>query len=199
MGLKTKVGFKYIKLRDGKFYLSTDKENATPYDELEGRIIDIGTKVDTFEGTKIERIYVVVESDDRELYNLSFNIDGGYASSFMSFIRNADLSQPLTLKPVVKVENKNGTDIKRLSMLIEQNGAFLKSYHTKDNPNGLPAMKQVTVSGKTLWDKTDMIEFYKNAIATVLKPSLSGAPLGPIKESASVSESFDVTDDDLPF
>ena len=199
MGLKTKIGFKYVKLKDGKLFLSTDKENSTPYDELEGRIVDIGTKKDTFEGTVIERIYVVMDSGDGELYNLSFNIDGSYASSFMNFVRGVNFSEPLTLKPVARTEIKDGKEIKRLSILIEQDGKFMKAYHTKDNPNGLPPMQKVTVSGKTMWDKTDMINFYKEVIANVLKPALTGA--SPVTTAAPSTVDFveDVNDDDLPF
>lgn len=194
----------YIKCVDGKFYLSTDKEKTTPFDELEGVITDIGIKTDTFEGTPIKKIYVIMESEG-ELYNVSFNIESSYAGSFMTFVKNADLTQPLSLIPIMKEEEKAGKQVKRLSVLIKQGDGFMKSFYTKDDPKGMPQMKEMKVNGKTVWDKTDLIEFYENVVTTELKPAVKGNTVianKPVVESISGSESTKVDnydDQDLPF
>jgi hypothetical protein len=194
----------YIRCVDGKFYLSTDKEKAHPYDELEGIITDIGVKIDTFEGTPIKKIYVIMESEG-EMYNVSFNIESSYASSFMTFIKNADLTKPLSLIPIMKEEEKGGKQVKRLSILIKQGDGFMKSFYTKDNPNGLPQMKEMKLNGKTVWEKSDMIAFYEDVVTTELKPKVKGnvgVVAKPVVEKVSGNETEVVdtdTSDDLPF
>lgn len=163
----------YLKCVEGKFYLSSDKEKKQPYDELEGIITDIGIRTDVYEGTPMKKLYLSIESDG-SIYSISFNMDSSYTSTFMSFIKNADITKPLSLFPLLKEENKNGKDTKRYSILIKQDGNFMKSYFTKDDPKGLPQMKEIKVSGKTMWDRTDMIEFYEDIINNELKPIVKG-------------------------
>ncbi len=208
--LQRTTNFQYVKLVDGKFFLSSDKEKKTPFDELSGLISDIGIRTDTYEGQKVTKIYLIMDSDG-EAYNLSFNIDGSYASTFMSFIKNADITRELTLVPVLKMETKDGQEVKRLSLLIKQDNDYIKAYYTKDNPRGLPQMVKLTLNGKTVWDRTEVILFFQEIINNELRPIVkqtvivneAPTPKTITSDSSEVAEREVVTvdddADDLPF
>lgn len=191
MGLQTKHTGKYVRIRDGKFFLGKDKES--PYDELTGLITSITFRDDELEGTKIRKIVLDIE-DDGETYIVSMPFDSGYASSLVNFLKNADLSKVLTLIPTSKIEN----DKPRNSMLIKQDGKFMKGYFTKDNPHGQPDFKKITKkSGKVEWDKEDFLEFRENVVINELQPQL-----GKTSKSTKVTEMVDAEEevgDDLPF
>lgn len=185
MALKTRSDLKttYAKIKDGKFYLSTDKENKTPFDSLEGVISDIFFKDETYEGKVIKKLYIAVADGDEKIL-IGFSFDSSYTTTLIGFLMNADLSKKLEISPLEKTVNVNGTDVKKRSLLVSQDGTFMKAYFTKDHPNGLPAMKKVKFNGKDVWDKTEFLEFYEKTINETIKPKLINWPL----ESASVND-----------
>lgn len=192
MGLKNSATLKFVRLRDGKFYLGADKENF--YNELEGTITDLSFKTDEFEGQKIKKLVIKLVDDESETYVLSIPFESGYTSSLIGFIKNADLSKPITLSPSAK-EKPDGKSERRI--FVRQNGENLKSFYTKDNPNGLPSMKKVVKkSGKVEWDKEDYLDFLENVVLNELRPSL-----GKEKTKTVDLVSTDETEDanDLPF
>lgn len=205
MGLKQRTDAgAYVKLSEGKFYLAKD-ETKTPYTELEGTLTNIYTKDDVYEGKPVRKLYLVMNDGDQNLI-LNFRFDSRYCTSFMSFVMNADLKQPFTIIPKVtdKVDSR-GEKFQEMVLLLKQNGQPLKGYFTKDNPNGLPPMKKVRISGKDVWDKTDMLEFFENLIENKIKPQLSNVePKISIKEevdepSYSIPEVEVEETDELPW
>lgn len=206
MGLKnrTESNVKYVKLKDGRFYLSKDETN-TPFDELEGTLADIQLRDEEYEGTPIRKLYLtMLDGDDK--YIVGFSFDSSYTSSFIGFLKNADLSENISLHPMLREENVNGKDISKRSLLVSQNGKFLKSFFTKDNPNGLPKMKKIKVSGKEVWDKTDMLEFYENLLVNEFRPKIANRDIVTSKVTASPVATPDTSNgetedalDELPF
>lgn len=210
MGLSRNSGNrKYIRFKNGAFYLASDLkeqgDNAESYDTLEGQITSIGLKEDTYEGNVIEKLTLDIESDG-ETYNLSFPFDTIYCSNFISFLKNADVSQPVGLKAISKKDKRrDGEEYNRVSILVYQrdesdNEVYMKSYYTKENPNGMPEMKQVTVSGKTMWDKTDKLAFERKVVIDEIRPNLVGSTSSTSEPVPVEAGSDDVMeDDDLPF
>lgn len=176
MGLKQRTATgKYLKLKDGKFYLSTDKENKESFAEVEGRLVDIYLKDEVYENTPQRKLYLVMNDGDENLI-VNVRIDSRYATSFLQFIPNVDLQKPFSIVPVSKEEKgANGEPVTKSSLLISQFGSFVKAYFSKSTPNGLPQMKQVKVNGKMIWDKGEMLEFYENYITNEIKPKLPQA------------------------
>jgi hypothetical protein len=204
MGLKTRTTeATYVRIKNGKFFLSSDKEFENPYDEIEGTVKDIFIKNDVFNGKPLEKVYVALHDGDTK-YLVSFPFDSSYNTSFLSFIKNANLDRPVSL--FLKQTDIKDSDSKRTTFLISQDGTFLKAFYTKDNPNGLPPMVQRR-SGK--WDKEDMMEFLREVIENELKPYLnSKQPLIQHEEGVEPKTSnelpweastVDDNDDDLPF
>jgi hypothetical protein len=209
MGLAvTKQAVTWVKVKGGKFYLASDKELTTPYDELQGTIADIGYNVETFNGAETLKLNCTIESDG-EKYRFSMPFEGSTTSTFLGFLKNVNLKEPLALKPTSeKIVNASGEERERQTILIQQDGTFMKQFYTKDNPNGLPPMKQVKINGKMIWDKTDMIDFFKDVIKNELRPSLNQTAVEtvnpkPKEVSARTAETVTSFDDDsdssLPF
>jgi hypothetical protein len=82
-------------------------------------------------------------------------------------------------------------------------GTKLAPYYTKENPNGLPKWKPVTISGKKAMDKTDFLEFFKNMVLNEIKPKLeTPEPVEAPAAAATEGGTFEASpedDDDLPF
>ncbi len=193
MGLNKRQSANYLRIKEGKLYLGTDKECKDPYDEITGTIKGFSFKEDEFEGQKIRKLVVKIESDG-ENYLLSFPFDSSYTTTLVSFLKNADLSRTVTLVPSLKKEG----DKTRRALLVSQDGTFMKHFYTKDNPNGLPQMKQKR-NGK--WDKDDMMDFIEDVITKEFMPAVNGdvSDAEPTRATPKVMVESDDSSDDLPF
>lgn len=195
MGLGNRSKANFVRIKDGKFYLSSDLN--TPYDELSGYIKDISFRDDEFEGKTIRKLVLNIDSDG-DSFVLAFPFDSSYSSSFVSFIKNADLSKEVVLVPVSKTEGDKTTR----SLLVKQDGNWLKSYYTKATPHGQPDFKKVVKkSGKVEWDKEDFLEFRENVIMKELKPSLRAKiEVSDVDDDGpELTSGEDEDNDELPF
>lgn len=100
------------------------------------------------------RTHIVIESDKD--YKLSLGYADGLACNIYKILPNVDPSLPvrINLATEIKPDGKN-----RVSLFINQNDRACKWNYTKDNPNGMPSMKQIKVKGQDTWDNTDQVEF----------------------------------------
>lgn len=199
MALKNRdTNKKYLRLKDGKFYIN--KED-TPYEELEGTITSIRYKDEEFEGTPIRKLAIVI-SDEDENYELGLNVESSNYTSLVSFLKNVDINQPLTLHPKVDTYNKDGKEITRRSILVSQNGTFAKSYFSKESGNTTPDWKVVKVGTKKVTDKTDYLEFFEEFVnENLIKELKTSSTPAPKREAVPVDEDSDGgwkpnTDDD---
>lgn len=79
---------------------------------------------------------------------------------------NIDVKKEIKVSPQVKeVDGKQ-----KSSLFINQDGASIKHAYTKENPNGLPQMKQVKVAGNLVWDDTEALEFLENMVKKDILP-----------------------------
>lgn len=217
MGLKNRDGGKtsYVKMKDGKFYLSTDKELETPFEELYGTVTDTYLKDEVYNGVPNRKVYFVIE-DGVERMIIGFNVEATMTCGLIGFLKNADLTQPLSLVPKFEVIKKDGQEFKKKSVLVTQNGKFLKSFFTKENPNGLPAMQRIERrGGKVEWVKDELLDFLENIITNDFKPRVNAnkgnvsvvvqelPPVSTEKVSTTTTLPWDsgdeAGDEDLPF
>lgn len=162
MGLQNRnVNINYVKCKNGKFYLGKDAE--TSYDQLDGQITNMYYKNEEYEGVPQRKLIVVVTDGD-ENYQLGFNVDSSNYSTFISFLKDADLSKPLTLHPKMDIVTKDGKESKKYAILISQNGKFNKSYFTKEVAEkiGVPQWDIVIVGKKKVTDKSAYIDFLED-------------------------------------
>jgi hypothetical protein len=138
---------------------------------------------------------------------LQLGYSNSFAKNIIKMLPNADLSKEMKVSPQTKVE-ADGT--KKASIFINQDGKALKHAFTKDAPNGLPPMTQVTVKGSLVWDDTDQMVFLEKMVMDTIVPKLGGvvteAPAtAPVKDSldTAVEElqagAEDINPDDIPF
>ena len=182
MGLEQRSEGKYITILGGRFCQRVQEgtEGAIT------RVNKIGNTVhekfyDSFTG-KLEKIEVKDGNygktwnfgfrDREDLYTLQLSYSNSFSTAILKQLPNVDLTQEMKVTPMVKeVEGK-----RRSSLFINQNGVALKHAFTRDNPNGMPDMEQVTVKGELVWDDTKRMEFLHNMVNTLILPKLEAVP-----------------------
>lgn len=194
-GLGKNAGqLQYVKLKEGKFYLSTDKDAENPYDELTGLVTDFRFKDEEYKGVKNRKLYVNVKDDD-VTYSFSVSIDSSYASSLINFLKTADLTEKLTFIPSMKNDkNDKGEDVKKYSIFVKQDDTALKGYYSKATGNSLPEFKKLKVSGKVVWDKTDFLEELERIVVEEFIPSVQKNKSPLIKEVSTPVDPDDLAD-----
>ena len=178
MGLDTRQAGQYITILGGKLCQRVPKgtEGAVErinkignvvyekfYSSFTGKLIDIKTQEGTYGKT-----WNFVFKDKEEPYTLQLSYSNSFSTNFLKMLPNIDLSKEMKIAPSVK--NVDGKD--KSSLFINQDGKSLKHAYSKDNPNGLPPMEQVTVKGVLVWDDTKRLEFLDNMVQTTIIPKL---------------------------
>lgn len=197
MAFSDREGGKYFTILGGKFCIrvSSDTPGAvervnklgkTVYeifkDSFEGKLINIRTRDGEY-GKSWEFDF----QDAGEVYTLQLSYSNSYATNILKMLPNVDFTQPMKVQPSQKIEDGKT----KSSLFISQNGVTLKHAFTKDVPNGMPDMEQVTVSGKLVWDDTKRLVFLQNMVDTEILPKLPKAATTPTAESAPASEDED--------
>lgn len=188
----------FVKIKDGKFYLSSDKENKEPYDSLTGYITDFRFKDEDFNNTKTRKLYVNIKSGDTT-YSFSVSRDSSYMSSLVNFLKNANLKEEVKISPSIKtVKNDKGVDVKRYTMFVSQDDTPLKAFYTKDSEESLPQFKKVKLNGKVAWDKSDFLDALEEIILNELLPQVKKNKSTLIKEEkVIVDDVVEETEDDV--
>ena len=132
--------------------------------------------------------------DNGEVYKLQLGYTNSFAKNIIKMLPNADLSKEMKISPQTKVE-PDGT--KKSSIFINQDGKALKHAYTRELPNGLPPMVQVTVKGSLVWDDTDQMVFLEKMVNDTIIPKLGGAVVTPATATAPVKDSLDQAVEDL--
>ena len=219
MGLEQRTGGNFITILGGKFCQRVPEgtEGAIT------RVNKIGNTVnekfyDSFTG-KLESIQVKDGNygktwnfgfrDREDLYTLQLSYSNSFSTAILRQLPNVDLTQEMKVTPMVReVEGK-----RRSSLFINQNGVALKHAFTRDNPNGMPDMEQVTVKGELVWDDTKRMEFLHNMVNTLILPKLetipqsaTGEAVAPVVPEAGVPvnpitpvPADDINPDEIPF
>ncbi len=179
MGLDNRTGGNYITILGGKFCQKVEAgtEGATE------RVNKIGNTVhemyyDSFTGHLIEikvtdgeygKSWNFVFKDKEDPYTLQLSYSNSFSTAFLKMLPNIDLASEMKLSPSVKeVDGKN-----KSSLFINQGGKPLKHAYTRETPNGLPDMEQVTVNGTLVWDDTKRLVFLQNMVDTLITPKLA--------------------------
>lgn len=97
-------------------------------------------------------------TDGEDSYIVTMPYSSRYSTSFLKALPNIDLNLEVKLMPWSMVD-KNDPSKKVTGITLYQVGEKIPPAYTKDNPNGLPQMKQVKVKGQMTWDDSDMMEF----------------------------------------
>lgn len=147
------------------------------YTSFTGRLLDIKIQDGDYGKT-----WNFMFQDKEEIYILQLSYSNSFSTAFLKMLPNIDLTQEMKLSPSVKeVDGKN-----KSSLFINQNGKALKHAYTREVPNGMPDMEQITVAGVQQWDDTKRLVFLEEMVTTQILPKLPGmkataqvAPVAP--------------------
>ena len=209
MGLENRTGGNYITILQGKFCQRvaegtpgaierTNKignvVNEKFYTSFTGRLIDIKVQDGTYGKT-----WNFIFKDKKDPYTLQLSYSNSFATAILKMLPNVDLTKEMKLSPSVKeVDGKN-----KSSLFINQDDKPLKHAYTREVPNGMPDMEQITVNGTKVWDDTKRLVFLQKMIDKTILPALD-----KIRESEPEEEEFmpqveleteEVNLDDVPF
>ena len=178
MGLEQRQAGNYITILGGKFCQRVPEgtEGAETrvnkigntvhekfYDSFTGKLIDIKVQDGVYGKT-----WNFVFQDKEEPYTLQLSYSNSFSTAFLKMLPNIDLTKEMKLSPSVKeVDGKN-----KSALFINQDGVALKHAYTRENPNGMPDMEQVTVKGVLQWDDTKRLVFLQNMVDTTIIPKL---------------------------
>jgi hypothetical protein len=145
----------WVKVKDGHLCY-WDGEKELVFDEMEGIITDIFFKDDEYQGRKFT-LAMFTMYFDAEKYILSLNTDSSYFRSFCNYLRSADLTKNIVIRP--KITEDDGK--KKYSIFLQQEGKWLKAYYTKLHPGDFPQLIVIETAGKIVYDNTLQIAFWK--------------------------------------
>lgn len=207
MGLDNREGGKYITILNGKFCVrvpqgtdgAVERVNKLGntvyekfYDSFEGKLVNIRTQDSPY-----GKNWVFDFRDEGEVYHLQLSYSNSYATNILKILPNVDLTKEMKVQPAQRIEDGKT----KSSLFISQDGVTLKHAYTKDNPNGLPQMEQITIKGQLVWDDTKRLEFLSAMVERDILPKLpKDAQVAPTKadEALAVEQpvSASETDDD---
>lgn len=225
MGLGQSGNRIYLNVAEGKIIQKVDKDTpgAISFEKedktiiyqlkhtyIEGFLTGISISERVFNGSKIKQWNLDIE-DGGQNYQLQLSYSSGYAASMLKALLNpvVDFNMPIKFTPWAKtVDNK-----KKTSVYVQQNGEDIKWFFTKDEPNGMPPMKQVEYKGEMKWDDYDMLQFFEAQVKVKIVPNLYKSSRGSSSHASGMkpSEQFNQPsgtpvdhnnapdEDDLPF
>ena len=188
---------------------TTEKGNVVHeefHDYVEGELVDVKTRENDY-----GKDWQITMFDGDDKYVLSMPYSSGYSKGFLFAIPNANLSRPIRFTPWMK-EVEPGK--KKTALYLNQESAgkweAVKWAYTKEEPNGLPQMKQVKIKGKETWDDSEQLDFLEAMISEEILPALRNMGMKEDKQSATefarekqakkeASMDFNEEESDLPF
>ncbi len=192
MGLDNREGGNYITIFEGKFsqrvkegtigaVSRVNKKNNLVwekyYDSFTGKLVNIRTQDSPY-----GKNWLFDFRDGKEVYHLQLSYSNSFAKNILKMLPNIDLTKEMKVQPSQKVEG----DKTKTSLFISQDGVTLKHAYTKDVPNGLPQMVQVTVKGQAQWDDTDQLVFLNAMVERDILPKLPKDVTAPANEALAV-------------
>jgi hypothetical protein len=144
---------------------TTDKGNQV-YEIVDDFVTGLLKKIYLEESTEYGDKWCLQVHDGNEILILQVSVNSGYTSALIPKLLNCDLEQPITFSPYFFDEEK------KARMVLEQNGAKVGSFYTREDPKDFPPFP--TTGDKddlALW-KIETNRFLKNIVETVIIPRL---------------------------
>ena len=160
---------------------NNDTVHELLYDTLMGRIENIVV----WDGEFGKQWNITIADADNE-YQLSLPYSSSYANGLLTRLPNVRLGDLVKIKTYYIESDKDGK-MRGYLVLHQKNeqGVWQKvnPYFTKEEPNGLPDMVQITVKGQKVWDDTDRLGFFEKLVADEIVPTIKKE--NPLSEAAA--------------
>lgn len=137
------------------------------------------------------RQWIFTMQDEGRQFAFATGYSTRYAKSMLNALCNPalDYNAKMTLKPYA-FENDQGKKI--VGVTIYQGEKITGAY----DKTTLPPLREVKVKGETMWDDTEVMEFFEAKLSEVIKPRLNGA----VNDTAPATAEAGVDNDgSLPF
>lgn len=185
----------WARVRNGMLAVWNGKEEIL-FRHAYGRIVGISYKLDEWNGTEFEIVLVHLVHDG-ERWILSMRTDSMYFRTMCNYLVTAGadgvLGDPLRFAPTMS--EKAG---KKYSALYVGHGdKFLRAYYRAGSP-GLPEPVTAQIGGRTVYDFTPQVEFYKAFLARHFSPGWGDSEAKPTPADAFTAAPLE-DPDDLPF
>lgn len=136
-----------------------NKMGKTVHEEFYKDLTGIISKIETKENDYGKQ-WQITFLDGEEKYMIQMSYSGRYSSSFLKALPNVDKLKPVRFMPW-QFKTEDGKDLSGVTLYQDYGfgpSKVLPAY-SKEEPNGLPEMKQVKIKGKITWDDDDMMKF----------------------------------------
>lgn len=196
MAFGDRQGGKYFTIMGGKFCMrvSSDTPGAVArvnkvgntvheifHDSFTAKLVNIRTR-DSDYGRQWEFDF----RDGAEVYTLQLSYNNSLATTFLKILPGVDLTKEMKLQPSQKeVEGK-----KKSSLFVSQDGKTLKHAYTREVPNGLPDLEEITVSGVKQLDSTKRLAFLEEMVDTQILPKLP-KDTAPVAQESNMDAGVD--------
>ena len=152
-----KIVRNYKEAKDGVTVSRMTKNGKTvheeKFDSITGRIVALKTHENDY-----GKQWHITFTDGEDSYIVTMPYSSRYSTSFLKCFPNLDLTKDVKLMPW-SMTDKQDASKKVTGITMWQDGQKIAPAFTKEEPNGLPQMKQVKVKGQMTWDDSDMMEF----------------------------------------
>lgn len=145
-----------------KFLITKEDKAGNPvyyevFNQLEGYLIDMELDMDNKYGEQLTLKFF--DDEDNSRYNIDIFADSYFGRSFFQKMHNIDITKKLTLQPY-SFQDSNNSSRYVTGITFRQDGEKLEDCYTREEPNGRPALIEKKKGSKTVYDNTDMMNFY---------------------------------------
>jgi hypothetical protein len=185
-----KKGVIFLNIKEGKLVSKKENGETESFDGVRGTLIKIEFVKDEYEGRTFEKARIMIKYQD-DVYLLQMKLDSGYFRGFCNSLKSGNPKEEIYIKPSLSKDEQGRNNA---TCFVKQGSSFLKHAYTKNNMGDLPDLKVVNFGGKTLYDNTEQVAFWKNWLDSVINTKNNE----PIENNQNIEESNDFNDD-LPF
>lgn len=185
-----KKGVIFLNIKEGKLVSKKENGETESFDGVRGTLIKIEFVKDEYEGRTFEKARIMIKYQD-DVYLLQMKLDSGYFRGFCNSLKSGNPKEEIYIKPSLSKDEQGRNNA---TCFVKQGNSFLKHAYTKNNMGDLPELKVVNFGGKTLYDNTEQVAFWKNWLDSVINTKNNE----PIENNQNIEESNDFNDG-LPF
>jgi hypothetical protein len=147
----------YLNIKEGKLVTKKNGEVET-FNGVKGIITKAEIVKDEYEGKEYEKACLTINHSG-DTYILQMRVDSGYFRNFCNAMKNGKPDKEVYIQPSFKKDESGKSQV---GCFVSQGGVFLKHAHTKDRPGDLPQLETVTFKGKTQYDNSKQLAYWKN-------------------------------------